>query len=192
MTKIIQKVLLGSFLIVSSAMAGESDPYTVDTYSLLGFEGGLSSISFERNTPALSDNYIMPHGGIKVGAQSEDYRVFLSGRYYEEQNFDYMTTIGGELQYMFNFSSAMNFFVGVNYGIANIKFTDSSNVSRTVSDPYYGGDAGFNLHMGNAADIEFGARIMSIDAQNTKSNVTYQFNTNVSAYVSFIFKYKMD
>lgn len=191
MIKTIQKVLLGSLLIGTSAMA-ESDPYTVDTYSLLGFEGGLSSISYERNTPYLSDNYVMPYGGVKIGAQSRDYRVFISGRYYNETNFDYMTTVGGELQYMFNFSSAMNFFVGVNGGIANIKFTDSSNVSRTVSDPYYGGDAGFNLHMGDAADIEFGARVMSIDAKNTKGNVTYQFNTNVSAYMSFIFKYKMD
>lgn len=191
MKKILNKVLLSSLLISSSAVA-ESDPYTVDTYSLLGFEGGMSSISYERDTPSMSDKYQMPYGGIKIGGQSEDYRVFLSGRYYNSPDLDYMTTIGGELQYMFNFSSAMNFFIGVNGGVANIKFTDSNSVSRTISDPYYGGDAGFNLHLGDAADVELGARVMSIDAQNIKNNVTYQFNTNISAYVSFIFKYKMD
>ncbi|MBU1658645.1 hypothetical protein KKG72_06285 [bacterium] len=194
MKNTLTKVLLTT-LLAGSAWSAEISDYKFDTYSLLGFEGGYNTFDVERNAPpaaARITKYNFGHAGIKIGAQSENYRLFLSARYYDAQDFDYATTLGAELQYMFNFSSMMNFYLGVNTGIANMRFIDGGTTSRTISDPYVGGDAGFNIHLGEMADLELGARVMSIQAENVISNVTYKFDTIVSGYASIIFKYKMD
>ena len=41
---------------------------------------------------------------VKIGAQTENYRVFLSARYYDADNLSTLNTYGAEIQYMFNFS----------------------------------------------------------------------------------------
>lgn len=193
--KVLKKVFIGSALIGSVALA-DSSAFEVDSYSLLGFEGGYSSLNVEKNvpsTPAVTNNYKLMNGGLKIGAQSDDYRLFLSARFYNADEFDYVTTLGGELQYLFNLSSIMNFYIGVNGGLVNISFTPVGETSsRTISNPYFGGDAGFNLHLGKMTDLEFGARIIGMDAQNIKSNATYKFNSIVTGYASIIFKWKMD
>ena len=192
--KVVQKVVLAGLVLTTPLMA-EFD-FNKDMYSLLAFEGGYSSFDVEKNdtlTPATITKYDMMHAGLKIGAQSKNYRVFLSGRYYNADNFDYATTIGAELQYMFNFSSFANFYVGVNGGIANMRFTTPTETkSRTISDPYYGGDAGFNLHITKSFDFELGARVMQIQAENKIGAVSFKFDNLVSGYASLIFKYKMD
>lgn len=191
--KVFKKVILGSLIIGAPLMA--EFHLDDDTYSLLGIEGGYSSFDVERNdgvAAASVDKHKMIHGGLKIGAQSKDYRFFLSGRYYNAEDFDYATTLGAELQYMFNFLSVANFYLGVNGGIVNMRFTDGGTTSRTISDPYFGGDAGFNIHLGKTIDLELGARVMQIQAENKIGAVAYKFDNLVSGYASIIFKYQMD
>jgi hypothetical protein len=194
MKKLFSTIIVVSLITVSSLVAEVSE-YQVDTYSLVGFEGGMSSLDVEKDdtvNPAIIQKHNFAHGGVKIGAQSENYRLFLSGRYYNAADFDYVTTFGAELQYMFHFSSLANFYLGANTGLANMRFTDGGTTSRTISDPYVGGDAGFNIHLGESTDFEIGTRIMSIQAQNKIGSVTYKFDSIVTAYASIIFKYKMD
>ncbi len=191
--KVVQKIVLAG-LVLSTPLMAEFN-FNEDIYSILAFEGGSSSFDVERTdtvTPTSIKKYDMMHAGLKIGAQSENYRVFLSGRYYNADDFDYATTIGAELQYMFNFSSFANFYLGVNGGIVNMRFTDGGTTSRTISDPYFGGDAGFNLHITKSLDFELGARVMQIQAENRIGLITYKFDNLISGYASIIFKYKMD
>ena len=88
-----------------------------------------------------------------------------------------------------------NFFIGVNGGLMNLKFTPSNETSsRTISDPYFGGDAGFNIHVSDSVDFELGARVMDVQAKNTNAtnNVTYNFNDVITGYGSLIYKFKMN
>lgn len=195
MRKKLMKVILAAFLTVTPLMAEVSE-YEYNTYSLLGFEGGYSSFDVEKNvagSAAEIKKYQFGHGGMKIGAQTDNYRLFLSGRYFNLEDFDYANTMGVEAQYLFNFASFANFYLGVNGGIANMRFAPTGeSTSRTISDPYIGGDAGFNIHLGDSADFEFGARVMSIQAENVQGSTTYKFDSIVSGYASIIFKYKMD
>jgi len=191
--KLVHKVLLAGLVLTSPLMA-EFD-FNKDIYSLLAFEGGYSSFDVEKNdavNPASITKYDMMHAGLKIGAQSQNYRVFLSGRFYNADDFDYATTLGAELQYMFNFSSFANFYLGVNGGVVNMRFTDGGTTSRTISDPYYGADAGFNIHITKSFDFELGARVMQIQAENKIGAISYKFDNLISGYASLIFKYKMD
>ncbi|MBU0721823.1 hypothetical protein KJ877_10805 [bacterium] len=183
-------------LLTASALAADSSDYRFHTSSLIGFEGGYSSMDVERNngiTAATTQNHKFSHGGIKIGAQTEEYRLFLSGRYYVIDGFDYVSTMGAEFQYMINFSSAANIFLGVNTGLASMKFTPTGETtSRTVSDPYVGADAGLNIHLGESVDFELGARVLNLQAENTKNSIVYKFDNLISAYASIIFKYQID
>ena len=191
--KVFKKVVLTS-LLIGAPLAAEYN-FNDDMYSLLAIEGGYSSFDVEKTdtvNPATIDKHKMMHAGLKIGAQSDEYRFFLSGRYYNADDFDYATTIGAELQYMFNFSSVANFYLGVNGGIVNMRFTDGGTTSRTISDPYFGGDAGFNVHLADTIDFEIGAKVMQIQAENKIGTVAYKFDNLISGYASIIFKYKMD
>ncbi|WP_434580305.1 porin family protein [Sulfurimonas sp. NW15] len=184
MKKRVKKIILALSLVSCAAMAD-------DTQSLVGLEGGYSSVSYEQNTPYNNDTYKLGSAGVKVGAQNENYRIFAGARYYNSKNFDYMTTFGVELQYLINVSPAVNCFIGLNAGIVNIGFT-RNNFSRTISDNYYGGDLGLNFHIAESMDLELGLRVMDIEAENTQNNITYKFNTLVSGYGSIIYKFKMN
>lgn len=189
----IKKIVLGA-LMASSLYA--SDPYAFDVESLVGIEAGYSSFDVEKNqanTPASITKYNKGEAGLKIGAQTEHYRLFLSARNYFVSEYDYFVTYGGELQYLFNFSKAANFFIGINGGILDSRFkVPGESTSRTLSDPYYGGDVGFNIHAGEVLDIELGGRIMASDAQNRKNGITYKFDNIVTGYMSLIFRYQMD
>ena len=184
MKKRVKKLILALSLVSCAAMAE-------GTQSLIGIEGGYSSLSYEQNVPYNNDTYKLGSAGIKVGAQNQNYRVFAGFRYYNSANFDYMTTLGVEVQYLLNVSSDVNCFVGFNAGIANIGFT-RNNFSRTISDSYYGGDLGLNLHVTESLDLELGLRVIDLEAANTQNNITYKFNTIVSGYGSLIYKFKMN
>jgi hypothetical protein len=191
--KVVQKIVLAGLVLTTPLMAEFN--FNKDIYSLLAFEGGYSSFDVEKNdtlTPATITKYDMMHAGLKIGAQSKNYRFFLSGRYYNANDFDYATTLGAELQYIFNFSSMANFYLGLNGGIVNMRFTDGGTTSRTISDPYFGGDVGFNIHLADNIDFELGARVMQIQAENKIGLISYKFDNLVSGYASLIFKYKMD
>jgi len=185
--------LVAFFILLGSAYA---DDLSFETWSLIGIEGGYSSFDLERDqvgTPVQTTTYNKAEAGIKIGAQTQNYRLFLSMRDYFVSDFDYLVTYGVEGQYLFNFSKVANLFIGINAGAIDAKLT-IANESRTrsFSDPYFGGDLGFNFHIGESFDLELGARVMTTDAQNTINGVTYKIDTLTTGYVSFIYKYQMD
>jgi hypothetical protein len=195
MKKGIYGVALSALLATTTLMAGTSE-YEVDTYSLVGIEGGYSSFDYERTNAAGNTkrtNGDLLHGGVKIGAQSTNYRVFLSARFFDMDDFDYARMYGVEGQYMFNFSKMANFYIGINAGTTDMKFVDDvNNQSIKVYEPYYGGDAGFNIHFGDLVDWEIGARYLTIDADMDENNIKYSFDHIMMGYTSVIIKFKMD
>ncbi len=187
------KVIFTTLLVASSLMAGSQSD---ETRSLVGVEVGYGSMDVGKDSvgsSSASKAYSMIHGGVKIGAQSNDYRLFLSVRYYNASDFDYVTTYGAELQYLIDITPAVNFYLGANAGVVNIKYSPSGEtITRTASDSYMGGDAGVNVHLNEAIDLEFGARILMIDISNTIDSVTYTFDNMISGYVGVIYKFKMD
>jgi hypothetical protein len=185
------KTIFLILFITSSLMAD----YSFDVTSLIGVDGGYGSLDAERsdNNSSNITKYSMPYGGVKVGAQTKEFRIFLGLNYYSADDFDYVTTYGASLQYLINVTSYFNLFLGVNTGVANMRYLASKeNKARTVSDSYYGLDTGANIHLGKSFDFELGVRYMSIGAENTINNVTYRFDNMLTGYSSIIYRFKMD
>ena len=196
MKNIVKVALLGVSLLSTLLMA-TSFEHTGPSKSLVGVEAGYSSVDYEFGT-TLSNSQsrdTIPMGGLKIGAESKNYRVFLSGRYFYDssRNYDYISAYGAEIQYKFNPTKVFDIFIGANAGIANLKWKNTSETfSRTISTTYFGGDLGANIHLGESVDWEIGARVMSLNDTNTINNATYRINTIVSGYTSIIFKWQMD
>jgi len=182
------------------SVAGATTLSAGESYSLVGIEGGFSGVASEVTDKTSNPNTYtqdkssMGNFGLKVGAESKNYRIFLNGRYYSaDAQYDSLATYGVDLQYKFNFSSAFNIFVGAGAGMANVKFNVPTEAfTRTISDPYYSGDIGINVHINESFDFELGGRYMSLEAVNSKSNVDYTFNNIVTGYASIIYKYQLD
>lgn len=177
-------------MIASVGLCGVSLQAFDDTKSLVALEGGYSSLDMDTPTAtSVTDEF--GHVGLKIGAQTRDYRLFLSFRYFDVEDFDYATQVGAEVQYLINFSSWMNMFIGLNGGYMNIKFAPNGDTTRTLSDSYYGADVGFNFHLSDNVDLELGARVSSLQAENTIASKTYTMNDMVSAYTSVIYKFNL-
>ncbi|WP_373034970.1 hypothetical protein [Sulfurimonas sp.] len=198
MMKKLTKVIVATILAASS-LAAEStydSIYGSDTNSLIGFEAGYSAFDYERTTSGVTDQkktVNFNHGGVKIGAETNDYRLFLSARAFDGGDFDYARAYGVELQYLLNISKMANVFFGVNAGKVDMKLADKTN-SKTVkiNEGYVGGDVGVNIHLGKRADFEVGARFMSLNSSATDGLVKYDFDNIVTGYASIIFKYQMD
>jgi len=184
------KAILAAAIATMPLAASE---YAFDTHSLFAIEGGASSVDIDVAGPTAVtiEDTAIANAGIKIGAQSESYRIFLSARYYDVQDIDSLYTVGGELQYLFNFSEEANFFIGGNIGEAFIQVTPTSGSAKSM---YYGGDAGFNIHATDTFDIEIGARYMQLDetVTPTGSLYSYTFNYIATGYASLIIKWQMD
>ena len=188
-------LVAATMLLSSVAMA---DTVIYPDYSLIGIEGGATSINSDvddhnANT-SKAVNKTVENIGIKIGAESYNYRIFLTANYYTnpDDSYDYVGTYGGQLDYLMNVSSIMNLYIGINGGLTNMKFIAPNETSkRLIADPYYGADAGLNFHATKLIDLELGARLMMLDAVNTKNNVSYTFNNFVSGYASIIFKFEI-
>jgi len=176
--------------------SANADEFQFQTWSLVGIEGGYTSFDVEKNqanTPAEITKYNKGEAGLKIGGQTENYRLFLSVRNYFLSDYDYFVTYGGEIQYLFNFSKFANFFIGANGGVLDARFKVANETqTRTLSDPYYGGDVGFNIHATKSVDIELGGRIMTTSAENRKNGITYKLDNLITGYASIIFRYQMD
>ena len=190
MKKRLTKIALAASLLSMPVLAG-ADEYR----SLLGFEGGYSNIDVEVNPSA---EQIQKNGfgnaGLKIGAESENYRMFLSARYYDAKDFNKLDTIGAEFQYKFNFAKKANFFLGANIGKAYVKVAkkNSSLPSAEMNTGYLGADAGFNFHASELIDLELGARYMYLDEKVTQGAYTYDLSSFTTAYASIIIKWQMD
>jgi len=189
----LSKVVLAAMIASAPLAAGE---YSYGTHSLFALEGGATNIDIERAGATGGFNITktnLPNIGLKIGAEGETFRVFLSGRYYDAEDFDALSTLGGEVQYLFNFSKHANFFLGANAGKAFIKIaTDGTVPSVSTSSLYYGGDAGFNFHASEMIDLEIGAKYMALDVNEKVGVDTYTVDSMITAYASIIIKYKMD
>jgi len=191
----LSKAVLVAAMLSSSVMA---DTIIYPDYSLIGIEGGYTSINsdvddYTNNTSDTADKSVQ-NIGVKIGAQSYNYRIFLTANYYTnpDSSYDYMGTYGGQLDYLLNVSEKMNFYIGINGGMVNMKFKAPDETSkRLIADPYFGADTGINFHASKLIDLELGARLMMLDAVNTKNNVAYTFNNFVTGYASLIFKFEM-
>jgi len=182
--KKINTILCTSLVCASLAVAG-------GTKSLVGIEGGFGEMGVASNE-GYDKTETFIHGGLKVGAQSENYRIFVSGRYYNTESFEYLTTLGVEFQYLFNYTSWGNLFIGINTGLLDADFDDVNGNKRTFSDMYYGADAGLNFHASDLIDLELGVRMIDVNGDNTIGGVTYSFDPMVTAYGSIIIKYDLD
>ncbi|WP_457743481.1 hypothetical protein [Sulfurimonas sp.] len=190
-----QAVLLIA-LITSSVMA---DTVIQPDYSLIGIEGGITNINSDvdnyTNSTSSTASKSVQNIGVKIGAESYNYRIFLTANYYTnpDSSYDYVGTYGGEFDYLMNVSRKMNLYIGINAGIVNMKFkAPNESIKRLISNPYYGADAGLNFHASKLIDLELGVRLMMLDAANTKDNITYTFNNFLTGYASIIFKFQMD
>jgi len=162
--------------------------YSYNTHSLFAIEGGGSSVDIEGAGGTYEDKE-MASVGLKVGAQTDDYRIFLSARHYDVEDLNSLHTYGAEVQYMFNFSKPVNFFIGANGGIANITAAAVGVPSESETATYYGADAGFNLHATELIDLEIGARYMGLQDVVVGGVVVDDI---VTAYASVIIKWQMD
>ncbi len=189
MTDILKKLLLASVLVASVSYAGSKD-YKFESKSLIGIEGSYSSMDVEDASAAITAEKPVA-AGLKIGAQTHNVRLFLSFRNTNVDSFDTAYMYGAELQYLFNFSEKANFFIGGNYGKMSISYDDASNNSYDFSTSYMGGGVGFNLHLSESVDFEFGSRLITLsESEDTASS--YKFGDITMNYMSLIFRYEMD
>jgi opacity protein-like surface antigen len=180
-------IVLSGMLVGSMIHAAEDYSYN----SLLGIEAGGSMITLEETTGTYSSELSLGNIGIKVGAESEQFRVFLGTRYYNSSAFDYIFTYGADLQYLVNITDDVNIFLGAGIGKAEIKH-EKNSVTREVSEDYISGDLGINIHLDQQFDLELGARMMNIDAENTQNGATYRYNEIYTGYGSLIYKFSIE
>ena len=202
MKKKIQNIAIASSLLLGTTAFAADSFYSADTKSLVGIEVGQGSLNYEygTNTNNKVKSSSLSNIGLKIGAESEDFRIFLGGRYMFDASsqYDYLITSGIALQYKFNVRKYFNIYLGANGGLvtAKVRAKDSNGVeetfSRTFSNPYVGGDLGMNIHLGEPLDLELGGRVMSVQAENTRNGVTYKIGNIVQGYASLIFKWQMD
>nr|WP_275851794.1 hypothetical protein [Sulfurimonas sp. SAG-AH-194-C20] len=163
-------------------------------HSLFAIEGGTSNLRAETNVGGYNiQKSNMGHFGLKLGAESEKYRVFFSARNFIAEPNNKLLTAGVEAQYKLNFSKSVNFFIGVNGGSAYIEVgPDGVNPGLDVTTPYFGGDFGLNYHASELIDVELGAKYMLIDSTITQGTTIYDFRDLTSFYGSIIFKWRVD
>ncbi len=201
--KLLQGVSLAALLVCGSATAvSANDDFTFNTKSLIGFEGGYSTFDVDNNYNAQfpfnnvdpTDSYDSGYIGLKIGAQGNDFRAFLSARnIFIGSEYDYFVTLGAEIDYFFNFSKKANFYIGANGGYLFSKFqADNETFNRKMDGLYYGGQLGFDFHVSPRFDVEVGARIMDTDVSDSTGAVKYTLDYIVEGYTSFIIKFDMD
>jgi hypothetical protein len=178
MKKHLTKIVLATLM--AAAPLAASDEYLYNTNSLFALEGGFGGLNAASAGGAGLGSPSFGSFGLKIGAESKSYRIFFNGNYNAVEDFDYAYTYGVAVQYKFNFTEIANFYLGVNGGYANMQ----TNAGTSISDPYFGGDAGFNIHASKLIDVELGARMLKVN-NDLVDNM-------VNGYASVIFKYQMD
>jgi len=190
--KLIQKTLVVVSLLGTTFTGVQAQ----QTKSLLGIEGGTSSLRAQTDTAGYEiQKASMGHFGLKFGAEGENYRIFFSARNFLADGSNNLLTGGIEGQYKFNFSKYADFFIGGNGGLAYIEIAPSSDgmdPGVNLTTPYFGGDVGFNFHATETLDLELGAKYMFMDSTITQGTATYDFRDLTSFYASVIFKWQMD
>ena len=171
----LKKIMLPALLVMG--MSASADEGSVK--GLIGVEVGSMGNEIVAEDGG-KDNVNTASAGLKLGAESRHYRVFIDARYWYADEFYSAGSIGGAVQYLIRPAEMFNIFLGVNAGFVN-------TIGDTDTVPYYGMDAGFNLDMSEDFGIEAGVRAAACDGKDYKEATTlYQ------AYVSAIFKFDTD
>lgn len=187
---------VGALILLASVTASAGENYfqtAWDAKGLLALEGAFG----QAQTKQVQDNpgggdYVLETqtdgagaGGLKLGGESEDYRLFLSGRYHVVPDYDYVATVGAELQYLIRGGENFNIFLGINGGMMRSQAT-ANDVEYTVTNPYFGGDAGVNIDITQNFGLELGARINQALGDNKEpASIDYL----AEGYVSLVFKF---
>ncbi|MBA1433055.1 MAG: hypothetical protein FAF04_05575, partial [Epsilonproteobacteria bacterium] len=153
MKKRLTKIALAASILSMPAMVA-ADEYK----SLFAVEGGYTKVSADVTDSgqifSVQENKL-GSAGLKLGAQGEHFRVFLSARYYDAEDFSKLNTLGAEVEYLFHFSKPVSFFVSANAGKAFMKVGATQYYSSvSLNEYYYGGGAGFNLTVTDLVDVE--------------------------------------
>ncbi|WP_373069742.1 outer membrane beta-barrel protein [Sulfurimonas sp.] len=196
MRKKLSKMLLAGLLIATVSYAETDDKYIYDSNSLVGIEGGMATFDI-KDTTAIKKEEDFNMAGFKVGAETRDFRMFLSARKAfmngDHYDWDKAYMYGAELQYKFNVMDSLNFFIGGNIGRVSFEFKDLTAAVREYTTKYIGGDVGINYHINDMFDLELGARLMTLsDDTHTLGGVTYTFDDITNGYMSLIVKFQMD
>lgn len=168
----LRKIVLASAL-VFGINASASD---WDATPLIGIEGG----GVIGHTPGsfTESNENGVSGGVKLGAESDEYRAYISGRLYDVGDLDYMQSVGLEVQYLIPLNDSMNVFLGGNGGWIRL-----NGNTGTESRGYFGGDVGVDLDINDKFGLEVGYRLSKIDDAGSKYGV--QYISNISAALIF-------
>ena len=180
------------------------------TKSLVGIETGYGQFDY---SAANDDNINMGRTsssedfgilGLKIGAETDEFRLFVDAHYYQvDGSFDYANSFGLSFQYLVFMAKDFNFFFGLNGGLMNLKVVDNAiGKSYEYSDPYIGGDIGFNYAVYDKLGLEIGLRYININAENKQYykdadsgdtlSRTYTVEQMINIYASVIFKFYMD
>jgi len=146
-------------------LQAKDDDYIYNTDSLVAFESGYSF--FDSNSDA--------NVGLKIGAQTNNYRVYLNANEIQVSKSIDQALFGTQIEYMFNFSKIASFYVGADLGYA--KRSD-----KTDYNSYIGAEAGFDFHIDKRFDIQAGARSIKVK----------DLDTTNSAFMAVVIKYDMD
>ncbi len=193
------KKILGSVLLLTSVYATAGENYFQnewDAKGLIAFEGagGMAQVKQTEDNPSGGQHVILSEKksggavGFKLGGESEDYRVFLSGRYHAIADYDSVVTVGGEIQYLIRAGEHFNIFMGLNGGQL-IAQTTQGNIQYSYNSLYAGGDAGVNLDLIDNFGLELGARAMkSLSGTSDVGAISFI----AEGYVSLVFKFTGD
>jgi len=190
------KKVLGSVLLLTSVYATAGENYfqnAWDAKGLLAVEGafGQGQAKLTQENPSGGSHVIKNEsknafgGGLKLGGESERYRLFISGRYHSVSDFDSVYTAGAEMQYLIRAGEHFNIFLGINGGLMGTQMTVGST-EYTTTNPYAGGDIGVNLDIIENFGLELGVRLNKNLGDTTDiGSIDYL----AEGYVSLVFKF---
>ena len=187
---------VGSLMLLASVYASAGENYfqnAWDAKGLIALEGAVGTGQTKLTQPAVgggdfvvtSESNTAVGAGFKLGGESEFYRLFLSGRYHEVDNYDSVVTLGMEMQYLIRAGENFNVFLGINGGVMNSQATVGA-IEYSASNPYAGADAGVNIDIIDNFGVEVGVRMnKSLSGSDEIGSV----DNLIEGYASLVFKF---
>jgi hypothetical protein len=177
-----------AFVAVSAFANSNNSQGSSDVYSLIGIEGGYNSSSvnhFGSSSKAVN----FSHVGLKLGAQTQSYRLFLNLRGYMSSDFKNTSSFGIEGQYMFAHFKVLDLFLGAGAGMMYMTTKESS---FSFDHSYYSGEAGLNFHIAPMFDLAVGGRYMKLGYKGGNTQVYVDIDHIATIYTSLVYKFKMN
>ena len=183
-------------MLLASVYASAGENYFAnewDAKGLIALEGfaGTTQTKLTQDDPSGGDYIILDKsgsafgGGLKIGGESKDYRLFLSARYHDVEDYDYVSTLGAEIQYLIRAGEHFNVFLGLNGGVMASQATIGT-VEYSTTNPYAGADAGVNIDIVDNLGVEFGLRVNKAFADSSEIGAVDYL---AEGYASIVFKF---